>query len=114
MRISDWSSDVCSSDLVFVNALAAVPAGWLADRVRRTHLIGWTLLSWIVLSVLSAASRNIFQLFAARASLGFGQAIDDPASTSLLADTYPADVRGRVFSVQQVRDRKSTRLNSSH
>ena len=39
---------------------------------------------------------------AARATLGFGQAIDDPASTSLLADAYPAQVRGRVFSVQQV------------
>ncbi|HEY9556037.1 MAG TPA: MFS transporter, partial [Acidimicrobiales bacterium] len=100
--LADWQLGSLGFAFVFVNALAAVPAGWLADRVRRTHLIGWTLLSWSVLSVLSAASRNIFQLFAARASLGFGQAIDDPASTSLLADTYPADVRGRVFSVQQV------------
>lgn len=87
---------------VFVNALASVPAGWLADRVRRTRLIGFTLLSWSALSLLSALARSFTQLFGARALLGFGQAIDDPASTSMLADTYPAAVRGRVFSIQQV------------
>lgn len=100
--LADWQLGALGFAFVFVNALASVPAGWLADRVRRTRLIGWTLLSWSILSVFSAMSRNIWQLFVARASLGFGQAIDDPASTSLLADAYPAEVRGRVFSIQQV------------
>jgi MFS family permease len=100
--LDDWQLGALGFAFVFVNALAGIPAGWVADRVRRTRLIGWTLLSWSALSVLSAVSRSFGQLFMARASLGFGQAIDDPASTSLLADTYPAEVRGRVFSVQQV------------
>lgn len=100
--LADWQLGALGFAFVFVNALAGIPAGWVADRVRRTRLIGWTLLSWSALSLLSALSRSFGQLFLARASLGFGQAIDDPASTSLLADTYPADVRGRVFSVQQV------------
>jgi MFS family permease len=82
--------------------LATIPAGWIADRVKRTRLIGFTLFSWSGLSALSAAAGSYVQLFGARASLGFGQAIDDPASTSLLADYYPAEVRGRVFSIQQV------------
>lgn len=100
--LADWQLGALGFAFVLVNALAAIPAGWVADRVRRTRLIGWTLLSWSVLSVLSALSRSYGQLFAARASLGFGQAIDDPASTSLLADHYPARVRGTVFSAQQV------------
>ena len=100
--LADWQLGALGFAFVFVNALAGIPAGWVADRVRRTRLIGWTLLSWSALSVLSAISRSFGQLFVARATLGFGQAIDDPASTSLLADTYPAQVRGRVFSVQQV------------
>lgn len=100
--ISDWQLGSLGFAFVFVNALASIPAGWVADRVRRTRLIGFTLLSWSALSLLSALSRSYGQLFVARASLGFGQAIDDPASTSLLADTYPAEVRGHVFSVQQV------------
>ncbi|MFP5254569.1 MAG: MFS transporter [Acidimicrobiia bacterium] len=100
--LADWQLGALGFAFVFVNAIASIPAGWVADRVQRTRLIGWTLLSWSVLSLLSALSRSYGQLFAARASLGFGQAIDDPASTSLLADHYPAQVRGTVFSVQQV------------
>ncbi|MDQ2648320.1 MAG: MFS transporter [Actinomycetota bacterium] len=100
--LADWQLGSLGFAFVFVNALTAIPAGWIADRVRRTRLIGFTLLSWSALSLLSALARNFPQLFLARASLGFGQAIDDPASTSLLADTYPASTRGKVFSVQQV------------
>lgn len=100
--LEDWQLGALGFAFVFVNAIASVPAGWVADRVKRTRLIGWTLLSWSALSLLSALSRSYGQLFGARASLGFGQAIDDPASTSLLADHYPARVRGTVFSVQQV------------
>lgn len=100
--LDDWQLGALGFAFVFVNAIASIPAGWVADRVKRTRLIGWTLLSWSALSLLSALSRSYGQLFGARASLGFGQAIDDPASTSLLADHYPAQVRGTVFSVQQV------------
>src|SRR5688572_9690766 len=99
---SDFQLGALGFAFVFINALATIPAGWLADRVRRTRLIGFTLFSWSGLSALSAAAGSYLQLFGARASLGFGQAIDDPASTSLLADYYPAEVRGRVFSAQQV------------
>ena len=41
-------------------------------------------------------------LLVARAAMGIGQAVDDPASTSYLGDSYPARMRGRVFSLQQV------------
>ncbi|MEQ1786303.1 MAG: MFS transporter, partial [Acidimicrobiales bacterium] len=99
---SDFQLGALGFAFVFINALATIPAGWLADRVRRTRLIGFTLFSWSGLSALSALAGGYVQLFAARASLGFGQAIDDPASTSLLADYYPPQVRGRVFSIQQV------------
>jgi MFS family permease len=99
---SDFQLGALGFAFVFINAMATIPAGWVADRVRRTRLIGFTLFSWSGLSALSAAAGSYVQLFGARASLGFGQAIDDPASTSLLADYYPAEVRGRVFSIQQV------------
>src|SRR3546814_20091653 len=44
MRISDWSSDVCSSDLLLgmalVVACAAIPADHGALHVRRADLLG--------------------------------------------------------------------------
>src|SRR3546814_1471704 len=33
MRISDWSSDVCSSDLALLPAIAALPDGGRADAI---------------------------------------------------------------------------------
>jgi MFS family permease len=100
--LADWQLGFIGFAFIFVHAIAAIPAGWIADRVSRTRLIGFTLLSWSGLSLGAALAQNFVQLVLARASLGFGQAVDDPASTSLLADTYPPEVRGRVFSVQQV------------
>lgn len=100
--LSDLQLGLLGFAFIFVNSLATIPAGWVADRFRRTRIIGWTLLSWSALSALSAGAINFITLFGARASLGFGQAIDDPASTSLLGDFYPAKVRGRIFSWQQI------------
>lgn len=87
---------------VIVNIFASIPAGWMADNLNRARLIGYTLMSWSGLSALSAAAFNYASLLGARAIMGFGQAIDDPASTSLIGDYFPPHTRGRVFSVQQV------------
>jgi MFS family permease len=100
--LSDFQLGALGFAFVFVNVIATIPAGWVADRYKRTKIVGWTLLSWSGLSALSAVAVNYASLFLARAALGIGQAVDDPSSTSLLGDYYPAKVRGRVFSAQQV------------
>lgn len=100
--LSDLQLGLLGFAFIFVNILASIPAGWMADRYNRTRIIGLTMLTWSAFSALSAGAVNYANLFAARAALGMGQAIDDPASTALLADYYPARLRGRVFSVQQV------------
>lgn len=101
-KLSDLELGLLGFAFIFVNVFAAIPAGWMADRYRRTRIIGLTMLTWSAFSAVAAASVNYANLFAARAALGMGQAIDDPSSTALLADYYPSRLRGRVFSVQQV------------
>lgn len=101
-RLSDLQLGMLGFSFVVVNAVATIPAGWVADRVRRTRLMGWTLLSWSGLILLSATAVNYWNLLAARAVMGIGQSIDDPAGTSLLADFYPPKLRARVFSFQQI------------
>ena len=100
--LSDLQLGLLGFVFIFLNALTTVPAGWLADHTRRTRLIGWTLLSWSGLIVLSATAVNYVNLLGARAVMGIGQAIDDPASTSLVGDYYPSRLRARAFSLQQV------------
>jgi len=100
--LTDTELGLLSSVFVFVSALATIPAGWVADHFRRTRVVGWTLLSWSGLILLSATAVNYANLLVARAAMGIGQAVDDPASTSYLGDSYPSRMRGRVFSFQQV------------
>lgn len=100
--VSDRELGLLGFAFIFVNILASIPAGWIADNYRRGRVIGYTLASWSALSALSAAAFNYMSLLGARAVMGFGQAIDDPASTSLIGDYFPPHTRGRVFSVQQV------------
>lgn len=100
--LSDTQLGLVTSVFVLVAAIATLPAGYIADNHRRNRIIGWTLLSWSGLILLSAAAINFVNLLVARALMGIGQAVDDPASTSFLGDSYPARMRARVFSWQQV------------
>jgi MFS family permease len=100
--LGDTQLGLLASIFVVVSAVATIPAGWVADHYRRTRVIGWTLLSWSGLIMLSATAVNYVNLLVARAFMGIGQAVDDPASTSYLGDSYPPRMRGRVFSLQQV------------
>ncbi len=101
-HLSDPELGLISSIFVVVSSVATIPAGWVADHYRRNRVIGWTLLSWSGLILLSATAVNYLNLLVARAAMGIGQAVDDPASTSYLGDSYPSRMRGRVFSLQQV------------
>jgi MFS family permease len=101
-HLSDTELGLITSVFVVVATVATIPAGWVADHYRRTRVVGWTLVSWSGLILLSATAVNYVHLLFARAVMGIGQAVDDPASTSFLGDSYPPRMRARVFSATQV------------
>jgi MFS family permease len=101
-HLSDAKIGLLLSCFVLVNGLITVPAGYLADRWNRTRTIGHTIIVWSGITALTAAAPNYWSLVGIRSALGFGQGITEPAAGSLLADYYPADQRGRAFSIQQV------------
>jgi len=100
--LSDFRAGLLGTSFVVVTVIATIPAGWVADHYRRTRVIGWTLSSWSVLILLSATAVNFVHLLFARMVMGIGQAVDDPASTSLLADYYPSTWRAKVFGFTQL------------
>src|SRR3546814_6331997 len=101
MRISDWSSDVCSSDFDFVAgaALDDLPQV-VVDNGKKSILDGLGL----ALSGSVAKSGELVRRHLADLNLGTGPATVIGSSLKV-APRFAAFANG---------DRKSTRLNSSH
>ena len=95
-------SDTQAGFLPFADVLAGaavvVFAGRLADRVNRTRLLTILMVVWAATSALTGAIQRFAHLFVLRTALGMMTTIDDPTSSSLLADFYPASLRHKAFS----------------
>src|SRR3546814_7428348 len=106
MRISDWSSDVCSSDLINevwtkVNQIGTY-RGVCAELCGRDH--------GFMPIVVNVVSEDDYKAFIASKKAGGDAASADSAQAAPAATTEVA-AAGPSTSTE---DRKSTRLNSSH
>src|SRR3546814_8252126 len=115
MRISDWSSDVCSSDLFRIYIIGKARAERILQH-RKEHQSGHAVIGWIpalhrdhfgpmALPNVVKASRYVRKClfpatgFELTGRTGSAQRLDEPV---------------RVVGHVDHEDRKSTRLNSSH
>ncbi len=80
-------------------ATMGLPFGWLADRYRRTWIIGGGFVLWSLATLASGVSRSFAQLFAARMCIGVGEATLSPCAMSLIADSFPAEKRGKPIAL---------------
>src|SRR3546814_8184154 len=116
MRISDWSSDVCSSDLAYLNTKAIEQRGLapiqgelqaiaaLKDKQQLATMLGANLLAdEDPINATNLGSENLFGLFVT-------QALTQPDKT------VPYLLQGGLGLPERdyYLDRKSIRLNSSH
>src|SRR3546814_9209365 len=120
MRISEWSSDVCSSDLEFFQTVAELqfesgyPYIMFEDTVNRANPIeGKITHSNLCSEILQVSTPSLFNddlsyskvgkdISCNLGSLNIAKTMDSPD----FAKTIEVSIRGL--------DRKSTRLNSSH
>lgn len=95
---SDFQAGFLPFADVLAGAAVVVFAGRLADRVNRTRLLTVLMVVWASTSLLTGAIQTFAHLFVLRTLLGMFTSIDDPTSSSLLADFYPARLRNKAFS----------------
>ena len=81
---------------------SSLPGGYLADRYRRTSILGLVVASWAVLSTASTLATSFWMFFATRVVLGSANHLYNPAVASLLTDFYRPAVRARIFALQRV------------
>ncbi len=80
-----------------VAALATLPFGVLADRVRRTWTLAGAVLFWAGAMIWSATASSFGELLWSRLFLGAVTAAAGPLIASLVGDYFPASNRGRVY-----------------
>lgn len=96
--LSDSALGAVASLSAALFVLAAVPVGYLADRLRRVPLAAACTAVAGLATAATAASASVFQLAAARFVNGSGKASTLPVHNSLLADAYPPGSRARVLA----------------
>lgn len=98
-RLTDAQIGWIGTAFTLLYAVAGLPLGRLADTWSRRALLCAGALLWTSMTALSALATGFRTLFAARLAVGVGEAVCAPASTSLLADLFPSERRGRAVSV---------------
>ena len=80
-----------------VAALATLPFGVLADRVRRTWTLGAVIVLWGAAMLWSASVGDFGELLLARVFLGAVTAAAGPLVASLIGDYFLPAERGRIY-----------------
>ena len=102
LGFSDFQAGLLDTAIIVAALLVALPAGLLADRVDRRRFIAGTFVVWSGLVAVSGTVKGYGQLLGLRALIGAGDAVNDPAAQSLLADYYAPERRGRVYGIHRV------------
>jgi len=80
-----------------VAALTSLPFGVLADRVRRTRMLGASIVLWGVAMIWSATVSSFGDLLVTRVALGAVTAAAGPVVASLVGDYFAGAERGRIY-----------------
>lgn len=80
-----------------VGAVATLPFGVLADRVRRTRTLGISVAFWAAAMAWTAATTSFGTMLLARLALGVVTAAAGPLIASLVGDYFPGWERGRIW-----------------
>ena len=80
-------------------AVLGIPIARVAERKNRLLIITIALTIWSVMTMLCAAAANFWQLAAARAGVGIGEAACTPCAHSMIGDSFPAGRRATALSI---------------
>jgi len=81
---------------------AGIPIAQWADKSNRRNIISLSIASWSIMTVLTGAVQNFWQLLAARIGVGVGEAGCSPPAHSMITDMYPPERRATALSTYSV------------
>jgi MFS transporter, Spinster family, sphingosine-1-phosphate transporter len=99
LGLSDANLGSLMSAFLIVYTVVAPVFGAMGDRRSRPRLIALGVAIWSFATALSGFANSYLALFAARASVGVGEAAYVTIAPSLLSDYFPVRQRGRVMAI---------------
>src|SRR5712691_9304126 len=99
LRLSDTQLGSLMTGFILVYMLTSPLFGTLGDRKARPKWFAAGVAIWSLATALGGLARSFGSLFAARATVGIGEAAYGTIAPALLADSFPLEKRGRVFAV---------------
>ena len=90
-----------ASYTLITSAVGGAFAGWMADRFGRVRVLLFSILIYSVFTGMTATSRSLLELGIWRALVGFGLGAEWSAGSVLVAETWPAEHRGKAIGFVQ-------------
>src|SRR5258706_199826 len=97
--LDDTALGILGASFTLIYAVAGVPLGYLADRLRRTHILAAGLTAWSLLTAASGLAWSFLSFFWIRLLVGVGEASCAPAANSLIGDLFPSEKRARALGI---------------
>jgi MFS family permease len=97
LRIDNTDIGLLVAVTAAVGAVFSVPFGVLADRTRRTWLLGFSIVLWAIAMIWGATADSFGQLLLSRVGLGAVTAATAPTVASLVGDWIPGAERGKIY-----------------
>ena len=99
--IDDRTSGILLALPLATSAFGGMFFGWLADRFGRTRALMASILWYSFFTAACGLSQTVFQLGVFRALLGFGFGGEWAIGAALVAETWPAEHRGKALGFMQ-------------
>lgn len=80
-------------------AVAAIPMGYLVDRVNRRNMLVGILALWSVMTAICASANSYVHLLLARMSVGVAESGGAPTAMSMVSDYFPPKQRSTAIGV---------------
>jgi MFS family permease len=99
LGLSDTQMGLIAASFIVVYMIVSPLFGILGDRKKRPPLIALGVAIWSLATGLAGFARGFWTLFAARSTVGVGEAAYGTIAPALLADQFPFEKRGRIMAV---------------
>lgn len=99
--LSGAAAGALASVTLLASAAGGASAGWLADRYGRTRVLMGSILIYSIFTGLTATAASVAELVLWRALVGIGLGAEWSAGSVLVAETWPAEHRGKAIGFMQ-------------